>query len=291
MFKALMEKADKEDDMGVAFFCHSFLKDGKPFDFFRWDAFGSKEKLICRMTDSFAHDRDAYHVITKAWIRHYMLTYSHDCPDLMKRDLRVMLIRVFGDENARKLVRPSDDATVIIRNLEVVYPDRQKRAEEFTNRVKQYRSKGLKDIAALLHQEATRLKASVAEEEQKATDMRNDANRRIQMANEAARVRQLRKQEAIELQRLEHDYDSMGRRVRNYRAMIDRLTAEMEALQQEQRDLQQRNPQFDPHSAAKKKRQQLAERKRERAAHKKKGKESLPDTTRSCSPMLSKKGA
>lgn len=269
----LKDHFSDEHPVAMFFFGQKFAKDNLPYEYHRCAAFGDDNFLITTISECFNMQPTAYKIITRAWYHHFLSVTKANDPDMAIRDARRAILRLIGKTEGGTPRTPEDDARDIIDQIAREHPERSDRINVLTAKAKQYRRAGLKDMQQHMDEEVARLQSAIAG------------------FDEMLRVRQLRKQEALELQRLEHDYDSMGRRVRNYRAMIDRLTSEMEALQQEQRDLQQRNPQFDPHSAAKKKRQQLAERKRERAAHKKKGKESLPDTTRSCSPMLSKKGA
>lgn len=269
----LKDHFSDEHPVAMCFFGQKFAKDNLPYEYHRCAAFGDDNFLITTISECFNMQPTAYKIITRAWYHHFLSVTKANDPDMAIRDARRAILRLIGKTEGGTPRTPEDDARDIIDQIAREHPERSDRINVLTAKSKQYRRAGLKDMQQHMDEEVARLQSAIAG------------------FDEMLRVRQLRKQEALELQRLEHDYDSMGRRIKNYRAMIDRLTAEMEALQQEQRDLQQRNPQFDPHSAAKKKRQQLAERKRERAAHKKKGKESLPDTTRSCSPMLSKKGA
>lgn len=286
-----MKPGEEFCDTCFIFSGHDFLKNGEPLLHHKWSAFGNRKLLVAHMATSLFGDRDALEVIQEAFIEYYSMLIAKGNKDPLLLNLRPLLLYAFGSKKQREIAFKPDDLEPQIANIKAANPSLEQQVNAMEQQMKHFRSIGRRDFATLLHREITKVKEQMALDEQKATAERSNANQRIQIAKEASRVRQLRKQEALEQQRLEHDYDSMGRRIKNYRTMIERLQAEMDALVEQQRELQQQHPQFDANSAAKRKRQQLAERKRERAAHKKKGKESLQDNTRSCSPMLNKRGA
>ena len=257
---------DYDHPVGMCFFGARFAHNNMPYEYHRVAAWGDEEQLIIAIRECFNMQPKAYRTFTRAWFNHF-LDHTKDDPDPKTRDARRAILRYLNRTESGEQRTNEDEGRYLIDQIAREHPERTDRINILLAKAKVHRRSGLNDLRLMLENEAARLSEEVTNEEQLLSQ--RQAN-----AREALRVRQQRQQEAQELQRLEHDYDSMGRRIKNYRAMIARLTAEMEQLQQEQNQMEQRNPQFDVHSAAKRKRQQLAERKRERAALKKKGKET-----------------
>lgn len=288
----LQAMGSTDDVAGLCIFRSRLPKQGTPdrLVYDRTAAWGTEKNIVESLIISMKDKPVILKIITTAWSTYMLENITPRDSDPSRQDLRRSLLAYLNQSPDHDPATSKEDAEKIFRLVRAKITERAAQITAYEKYIKEYRKAGLRDIAMLMHQEVTRLRNEITADESRAEAERLESNRLRQQMQEVGRVRQQKIAEQQELLRLEHDYDSMGRRIRNYRAMIDRLTSEMEALQQEQRDLQQRNPQFDPNSAAKKKRQQLAERKRERAARKKKGKESLPDTTRSCSPMLRRQG-
>lgn len=287
----LKDMGTNEEIAGLCFFHNKFLAENEPKVLFysRSAAWGNQGNIVESMLDNMRREPAILKMVTSAFSTYMLETIKPDESSVVRQDFRRALLAFLNKEPDKDPSTSKDDAERIFRLIRAKLPERTSQITALEKYIKDYRRAGLKDIAMYMHQEITRLRNEITADETRIEKERQDANRLRQQMQEVGRVRQKWIAERHELLQLEHDYDSLGRRVRNYRTMIDRLTTEMEALQQEQRDLQRNNPQFDPNSAAKKKRQQLAERKRERAARKKKGKEGeTVNITRSCSQMLRK---
>lgn len=267
---------------GICFFHNTYTKDADPrtFDYYRAAAWGKESQCVNAIVNNMENQPVLVKIIARAFATYIFKTVKPDSTDVNLQELRKSLLAYLGEKPDQNPATAEEDAERIFRLVRVKVPERQSQITAYEKYIKDYRKAGLRDIALCIHREISRLRDEITADETRAENERQNANRLRQQMKEVSRVRQQYITERQEQLRLEHDYDSLVRRVRNYRTMIDRLQSEMDALLQQQRDLQQQHPQFDPNSAAKRKRQQLAERKRERAAHKKKGKESLPDTTR-----------
>lgn len=287
----LKNMGTNDEIAGMCFFHNKFLAPTEPkvLYYSRAAAWGNQGNIVESMLDNMRREPAILKIITTAFSTYMLETIRPDESSVVRQDFRRALLAFLNKAPDKDPATAQEDAERIFRLVRAKVPERTSQIAALEKYIKDYRKAGLKDIALCMHQEITRLRNEITADETRAENERQNANRLRQQMQEVGRVRQKWIAERQEQLQLEHDYDSLGRRVRNYRAMIERLTAEMEALQQEQRDLQKQHPQFDPNSAAKKKRQKLAERKRERAARKKKGKEcETIDMTRSCSQMLRK---
>lgn len=272
----LRKMGSNDEISGLCFFQTNYKKDNDPtgrvYDYFRAAAWGRKDSIVNNIVYNMESQPAILHIITNSFSSYIFEHVKPEDSNVVKQGLRRALLDFLGKPSDKNTSSPQEDAERIFKLVRAKLSERTAQITALEKYIKDYRKAGLRDIASLMHQEITRLKVEMAEDDAKTENARLEANRKSQQMREALRIKQQRQEEAFEMQRLEHDYDSMGRRVKNYRTMIERLAKEMEQLQQEQRQMEQQHPQFDPHSAAKRKRQQLAERKRERAALKKKGK-------------------
>lgn len=248
-------------------------------------AFGDELDLEYAIYSSMLDSKECKTYITKSFST-FVLENSK-ANDKKARRLMPHLLAYLDVNEKDEPVSQEEKARYELDQIAAEHPDRESRIPLIKARAKEYRRSGLKDMQILFEREVADIIEAVERDEHEAIDRQIQADNRRANLDEARRIKRQMAEEQQEMLRLEHDYESMGRRVRNYKTMIERLTKEMEALQEEQRKLQRSIPQFDPNSAAKQKRRQLAERKRERAALKKKGKEDISSGIRSCSPLIS----
>lgn len=261
-------------------------RDGLVYD--QYDYFttiGDVERHIETIDMIMRNDKKVFDVLFRSVMRCFIDHYAADDRDPVKRDLRRALLRTLGKNEDKQPLTQREEASRYVEQIAREHPEREDQIRVIQARIKQHRKAGLQDLALYLEDAIEEIRREAIAEEEKLVEQRLANDHRKANLEEAARVKTQYYRERQEQLRFKHDYDAMGRRVRNYRTMIERLTKEMEAIQEAQRQMQSNCPQFDPNSAAKKKRQQLAERKRERAAHKKKGKEDATPI-RSCSPMM-----
>ena len=274
----------------MCFFGQKFIKDNQPYEYHRCAAFGDDEFVVTTMSECFSMQPQAYKLITRAWYHHFLSVTKANDPDMAIREARRAILRLMNKNERGEERTVDDEAADLFRLVERDTPALDAQINVLRSKAKIFRRQGLHQMQLLIEQRIAALTDQLIQERDDADRLELQSDQRRANALEALRVRRQRQEETALDHRLQHDYDSMTRRVRSYRTMIDRLTREMEALQEEQRQMQQQHPQFDPHSAAKQKLRQMAERKRERAAHKKKGKEQMQDNIGSCSQMLRKIG-
>lgn len=286
----LKDHFSAEQPAAMCFFGQKFIKDNQPYEYHRCAAFGDDEFVVTTMSECFSMQPQAYKLITRAWYHHFLNVTKANDPDMAIREARRAILRLMNKNERGEERTVADEAADLFRTVERDTPALDAQINVLRSKAKIFRRQGLHQMQLLIEQRIAELTDQLIAERDEVDRLELQTDTRHQNAIEALRVRRQRQEETALDHRLQHDYDSINRRVRSYRTMIDRLTAEMEQLQEEQRQMQQQHPQFDPHSAAKRKRQQLAERKRERAAHKKKGKEQVQDNVGSCSPLLRKIG-
>lgn len=285
----LQQKYEKREVECVCFLSEPYFDKEGLCDFYESFTFGKEDRIYKLLRRSLDGNTAMFRIISKAWYERFLAGTSPNDPNPHLRDLRRAILRYTG-QDASEGRTVADEAADLFRQVERDTPALDAQINVLRSKAKIFRRQGLHQMQLLIEQRIAALTDQLIQERDEADRLELQSDQRRANALEALRVRHQRQEETALDHRLQHDYDSMTRRVRSYRTMIERLTREMEALQEEQRQMQQQHPQFDPHSAAKQKLRQMAERKRERAAHKKKGKEQMQDNIGSCSQMLRKIG-
>lgn len=273
----------------VCFLSEPYLDKDGIFDYYQSFTFGKEERILKMLRRSLDGNTGMFRIISRAWYERFLSGTSPNDPNPLVRDLRRAIMRYTGqDTSTGRTVE--DEAADLFRTVARDTPALDAQINVLRSKAKIFRRQGLHEMQRLIEEHIAALTDQLIAQRDEADRLELQTDQRHANALEALRVRHQRQEETELDHRLQHDYDSMTRRVRSYRTMIERLTREMEALQEEQRQMQTAHPQFDPHTAAKQKLRQMAERKRERAAHKKKGKEQMQDNIGSCSQMLRKIG-
>ena len=255
--------------------------EGKTLTYGRVSAFGNPEQLASIILDNMVQYRACRIIVCEAF-SDYVVNHLTD-EDPCVKDLRRCIIhwRKHLVSGADKVVCAED----VIEQFVNRYPERQDCINALRAEAKRVRRSGRADLSFALLDETKRLEAAIAADDDRQQRVEQSLQAMRDSMAEARRCKQMRRDERMEQLRWEHDYEGLQRRQRSLRAHIERAQRELDALCEQERLMQQQQPQFNVHKAAKQKAQAIAARKAERNARKKKAKESA-DATRSCSPIL-----